>query len=54
MWQKVLRNLDFIAGYGGVVELNSSAVRKGMSEPYPQAEICKVGVFFFVARETGF
>lgn len=45
VWQKVLRNLGFIAGYGGVVELNSAALRKGMSEPYPQAEICRVGVF---------
>ena len=42
VWQRVLRNLDFIAGYGGVLELNSAALRKGMSEPYPKAEICKV------------
>ena len=46
VWQKIVRNLDFIAGYGGVVELNSAALRKGMSEPYPQAEICKVGRIF--------
>lgn len=42
VWQKIIRNLDFIVDYGGVVELNSAGLRKGMSEPYPKAEICKV------------
>jgi histidinol-phosphatase (PHP family) len=47
VWQKIRRNLEFVAGYGGMLELNSAALRKGMSEPYPKAEICKVGRFFF-------
>lgn len=42
IWEKILRNLKFVAEYGGVLELNSSALRKGMSEAYPQSEICKV------------
>ena len=42
VWQKILRNLDFIVDYGGLVELNSAGLRKGMSEPYPKGEICKV------------
>lgn len=42
VWGKVERNLEFVAGYGGVLELNSSALRKGMTEPYPQVEICRV------------
>lgn len=42
VWHKILRNLDFVSQYGGVMELNSAAIRKGMSEPYPKAEICKV------------
>jgi histidinol-phosphatase (PHP family) len=42
VWEKILRNLDWIAEYGGIIELNSSSLRKGMSEPYPNAEICKV------------
>ncbi|MCJ1227466.1 histidinolphosphatase [Toensbergia leucococca] len=42
VWQRILRNLKFIAEYGGILELNSAAMRKGMSEPYPKAEICKV------------
>ncbi|THZ16613.1 histidinol phosphatase [Aureobasidium pullulans] len=41
VWEKIVRNLDFVASYGGILELNSSAIRKGMSEPYPKAEICK-------------
>lgn len=42
VWRKILRNLELIAGYGGLVELNSAAIRKGMSEPYPKVEICEV------------
>ncbi|GAB1209511.1 hypothetical protein APSETT445_008290 [Aspergillus pseudonomiae] len=41
VWERILRNLDFVASYGGLLELNSAALRKGMSEPYPKAEICK-------------
>lgn len=41
VWDKITRNLQFVASYGGVLELNSSALRKGMSEAYPQFEICK-------------
>ena len=44
VWQRIIRNLDFIAQYGGVIELNSAALRKGMTEPYPKAEICKVSL----------
>lgn len=46
VWEKVLRNLAFMAGYGAFVEVNFSAVRKGMREPYPQAEIAHA----FLAR----
>lgn len=42
VWRRITRNLDFIAGYGGMLEINGAALRKGMSEPYPKAEICKV------------
>lgn len=44
VWEKIVRNLKFVADYGGVLELNSSALRKGMSEPYPKAEICQVSL----------
>lgn len=35
VWERVQRNLDFIVSYGGLLELNSSGLRKGLSEPYP-------------------
>lgn len=47
VWEKIRRNLQFVAGYGGMLELNSAALRKGMSEPYPKGEICKVGLKLF-------
>lgn len=46
VWEKVERNLHFIATYGGVLELNSASLRKGMSEPYPQVEICQVSITY--------
>jgi histidinol-phosphatase (PHP family) len=42
VWSRIVRNLRFVASYGGLLELNSSALRKGMNEPYPQIEICRV------------
>jgi histidinol-phosphatase (PHP family) len=42
VWPKVIRNLEFIKSYGGVLEINTSALRKGMKEPYPSISICKV------------
>nr|POF02999.1 putative histidinol-phosphatase [Quercus suber] len=42
VWNKIVRNLTSIAEYGGILELNSSSIRKGMIEAYPQVEICKV------------
>ena len=41
---KMQRNLGFIASYGGLLELNFSALRKGMRDPYPQAATCKVSI----------
>lgn len=49
VWAKMKRNLRFVAGYGGILELNSSAIRKGMSEPYPKAEVCQVSLPHFFA-----
>jgi histidinol-phosphatase (PHP family) len=50
VWEKILRNLDFAAEYGGIMELNSASLRKGMSEPYPKAEICRVSPKFFTGQ----
>ncbi|KAI0592821.1 histidinol phosphate phosphatase HisJ family protein [Biscogniauxia sp. FL1348] len=35
VWARVRRNLAHVAGYGGWLECNSSALRKGLAEPYP-------------------
>lgn len=42
VWQRVKRNLKYILNYGGLLELNSAALRKGLETPYPAAEICQV------------
>ncbi|ETN47245.1 uncharacterized protein HMPREF1541_01437 [Cyphellophora europaea CBS 101466] len=41
VWQRIVRNLDFVATYGGILEINTAALRKGMAEPYPKQEICQ-------------
>lgn len=43
VWRKILRNLLYVKEYGGVLEINSAGVRKGLIEPYPQREIVEVG-----------
>lgn len=42
VWQRVTRNLKYISSYGGLLELNSAALRKGLEAPYPAAEVCQV------------
>lgn len=42
VWQRIQRNLEFIASYGGLLELNSAGLRKGLAEPYPCLPICQV------------
>ena len=44
VWSKILRNLDFVTSYGGMIEINTAAMRKGMNEPYPASEICQVSM----------
>ncbi|KAL6710907.1 hypothetical protein ACN47E_006782 [Coniothyrium glycines] len=42
VWDKIKRNLDYIASYGGMLELNSAGLRKGLAEPYPCNPICQM------------
>ncbi|KAI0132854.1 histidinol phosphate phosphatase HisJ family protein [Xylariales sp. AK1849] len=35
VWEKITRNLREVARYGGWLECNTSALRKGLAEPYP-------------------
>ena len=41
IWQRVIRNLEVVKGYGGVLECNSSGLRKGLKEPYPTKAVCE-------------
>ncbi|KAB5535283.1 Polymerase/histidinol phosphatase-like protein [Coniochaeta sp. 2T2.1] len=41
VWEKARRNLEFVAGYGGLLECNTSALRKGLDEPYPGREVAE-------------
>lgn len=39
-WEKAVRNLRVVVEQGGLVEVNSSGLRKGMGEPYPGRGLC--------------
>ncbi|KAI0888804.1 histidinol-phosphatase [Annulohypoxylon maeteangense] len=41
VWERIVRNLKYVASYGGWLECNSSALRKGLAEPYPSREIAE-------------
>lgn len=42
VWERVERNLELIVEQGGLLEINTSALRKGLGQPYPREEICDV------------
>jgi len=39
LWTRIERNLAFARSYGGLLEINTSAWRKGLRDPYPRREI---------------
>lgn len=41
VWERVVRNLQEIVRQGGLMEINSSALRKGLDEPYPARAVCE-------------
>jgi histidinol-phosphatase (PHP family) len=44
VWNKIVRNLGFMKEQDMLLEVNSSALRKGLKEPYPGKSICKVSL----------
>jgi histidinol-phosphatase (PHP family) len=44
VWERMLRNLDVVAEYGGILEVNTAALRKEMKEPYPKEEVIRVSL----------
>jgi histidinol-phosphatase (PHP family) len=41
VWERIVRNLKVIVEQGGLVEVNSSGLRKGLKEPYPSRSVCE-------------
>jgi len=41
VWWRVVRNLRAVVEQGGLVEVNSSGLRKGLMEPYPGRSVCE-------------
>ena len=41
VWEKAVRNLKLIVEQGGLMEINSAALRKGLKEPYPARSVCE-------------
>ena len=41
VWERVARNLRVVVAQRGLLEVNSSALRKGLKEPYPGRCICE-------------
>ncbi|KAK6463357.1 histidinolphosphatase [Scheffersomyces coipomensis] len=39
VWDIVIKNIEEIKSYGGLIEVNSAALRKGWSTPYPKKDI---------------
>jgi histidinol-phosphatase (PHP family) len=42
VWVRAVRNLKVVVEQGGLLEINSAALRKGLKEPYPGRAICEV------------
>lgn len=45
VWSRIVRNLKLVQEQGGLLEINSSALRKGLREPYPTRSVCEVSCF---------
>lgn len=48
-WEKMRRNLEKAKEVGGWLEVNTSALRKGLEEPYPGREVAEVNFPFFLS-----
>jgi histidinol-phosphatase (PHP family) len=41
VWEKAVRNLKLVVEQGGLMEINSAGLRKGLEEPYPGRAVCE-------------
>ncbi|CRK27579.1 hypothetical protein BN1723_013984 [Verticillium longisporum] len=42
VWQRIVRNLELVRSFDGLLECNSAALRKGLAEPYPNRLISEI------------
>lgn len=54
VWQRIKRNLEYAAEIGAWLECNTSALRKGLAEPYPCRVISEVSFLQPDLRITSF
>ena len=40
LWSKICRNIEYAVEYEALFEINTSAWRKGLQDPYPNRQIC--------------
>ena len=56
VWDKIKRNIQYIKEYGGLVEINSRAYKKGLKDPYPCRSILsamkELGVRFTLSDDS--
>lgn len=50
VWQQIVDNITLAKSYGALFELNSSAIRKGWSSPYPKKDIAYAIIKYGDAR----
>ncbi|KAF8846575.1 histidinol-phosphatase [Acephala macrosclerotiorum] len=51
VWRNILRSLELIIGYEGLIEVNSSGLRKGLGEPYP-GRMIRLGSKFTLSDDS--
>lgn len=42
VWEKIVRNVEYVISYGGLFEINSRAWKKGLKDAYPQRDVFKL------------
>ncbi|KAL6450490.1 HIS2 Histidinol-phosphatase [Candida maltosa Xu316] len=50
IWDLIIRNIRYVESYGGLFELNSSAIRKGWDTSYPKKDIADAIIEYGGAR----
>ena len=46
VWKMIERNIRFAVDYGALFEINTAALRKGWSSPYPAKDVVEVCILY--------